>query len=70
MSTCGTGRVVRLPVVQVEWCVYLWYREGCVSYGTSRVVGLPVVGVFTCGTGRVACLPVVQVEWCIYLWYR
>ena len=44
-----------------EWCVY---------YGTSRVVGLPVVGVFTCGTGRVARLPVVQVEWCIYLWYR
>ena len=38
--------------------------------GTSRVVGLPVVGVFTCATGRVACLPVVQVEWCVYLWYR
>ena len=32
-----------------------------------RVVGLPVVGVFTCGTGRVACLPVIQAEWCIYL---
>ena len=38
--------------------------------GTSRVVGLAVVGVFTCATGRVACLPVVQVEWCVYLWYR
>ena len=51
MFTCGTGRMVCLPVVQVEWYVYLSYRQS---------------GAFTCGTGRVACLPVIQAEWCIY----
>ena len=36
MFTCDTGRVVHLPVVQVEWCVYQWYMQS---------------GVFTCDTG-------------------
>ena len=36
--TCGTGRVVCLPVVQVEWC-----ESGACTCGTSRVVHLPVV---------------------------
>ena len=33
-----TGRVVCLPVVQVEWC-----ESGAFTCGTSRVVHLPVV---------------------------
>ena len=68
--------MVHLPVVQAEWCIYLWYRQsGVFTCGTGRVLCLPVVhsewcksGAFTCSTGRVVCLPVVQVELSVSLW--